>query len=63
MTEPTPCRFTTYFLTMRERPDRAGITIEWIQQTAGAPEYRHVQADGRLPTGGAFPKRETVDCG
>lgn len=47
MIEPT-WRFTAYFLATRERADRAGITMEWIHQTAATPEYQRVQADGRL---------------
>ena len=41
-------RFTAYFLVTRQRPDRAGIALEWILRTAGAPEHEHVQTDGRL---------------
>lgn len=48
MTESTRWRFTGYFLTTRERPDRAGIAMEWILRTAATPERQHVQADGRL---------------
>ena len=48
MTEPTPRRFTAYFQATRERPDRAGIAMEWILRTAAEPEHRRVQADGRL---------------
>ncbi|MBF0152884.1 MAG: hypothetical protein HQL64_03985 [Magnetococcales bacterium] len=40
-------QFTAYFRTMRQRPDRASIAMDWILQTASAPEYQRKQADGR----------------
>ena len=40
-------QFTAYFQTVRTRPDRAAIAMEWVFQTASQPEYRKLQADGR----------------
>ena len=40
--------FTEYFLAMRHRPDRAFITLEWIQQVIDHPVRERVQADGRI---------------
>jgi len=41
-------KFTQYFLTMRQRPDRAPILLEWIERTVSAPEREAVQQDGRI---------------
>ncbi len=41
-------RFTQYFLHMRQRPDRAKIRLEWIDETIKNPEYTEVQLDGRI---------------
>lgn len=41
-------KFTQYFLSMRERPDRASIKMEWIQYVIDYPEREVVQADGRI---------------
>jgi len=41
-------RFTQYFLHMRQRPDRAKIRMEWIEETIKNPEYTEVQSDGRI---------------
>ena len=41
-------KFTQYFLTMRQRPDRAPIKLEWIEQTVRHPEHEQVQQDGRI---------------
>ena len=40
--------FTAYFLTTRERADRARIAIEWIERTVRRPEHQSEQADGRI---------------
>ena len=40
--------FTQYFLYMRQRPDRAKIETEWIEETVNSPEYTEVQSDGRI---------------
>ena len=41
-------RFTEYFQTMRQRPDRAFIELEWIQRAIDHPVREFVQADGRI---------------
>ncbi|MCX7148129.1 MAG: hypothetical protein NTY05_01775 [Rhodocyclales bacterium] len=41
-------KFTQYFLTMRQRPDRAPILLEWIERTINAPEREEIQQDGRI---------------
>jgi hypothetical protein len=41
-------RFTQYFLATRQRPDRAGIELEWIERVIERPERRILQADGRI---------------
>ena len=41
-------KFTQYFLSMRWRPDRASIELEWIQYVIDHPEREVIQADGRI---------------
>ena len=41
-------KFTQYFLSMRQRPDRASIELEWIQHVIDHPERELTQADGRI---------------
>ncbi len=46
-------KFTQYFLHTRERPDRQGIKVEWIEQVFYNPELRlcwcfHQQATVRV---------------
>jgi len=41
-------KFTQYFLTMRQRADRSGIALEWVEQTVARPEHEALQEDGRL---------------
>jgi hypothetical protein len=33
---------------MRERPDRAKIRMEWIEEAIKNPDYTEVQSDGRI---------------
>ena len=40
-------KFTNYFLHTRQRPDRKGIKMEWIEQVYKFPEQEQTQADGR----------------
>lgn len=40
--------FTQYFLHMRQRPDRARIKMDWIEETIDDPIYTEVQTDGRI---------------
>ncbi len=35
-------------MAMRERPDRAMIKMEWIQQVIDRPEKEIIQGDGRI---------------
>lgn len=41
-------KFTQYFLYMKQRPDRAIIKTEWIEETIKHPVHTEVQADGRI---------------
>ena len=41
-------KFTRYFLSMKQRPDRASIKLEWIQSVIDHPEREAVQSDGRI---------------
>ena len=39
---------TRYFLHVQQRPDRARIKTEWIEQTILGPVYTEIQTDGRI---------------
>ena len=41
-------RFTDYFHSTRHRPDRAFISLDWIQQVVDAPVREELQQDGRI---------------
>ncbi len=41
-------KYTQYFLQIRNRPDRAIITDDWIQYVIDNPVKEVVQADGRI---------------
>ena len=41
-------QFTRYFHAMRQRPDRAGIRLEWIEHVITHPLRETVQQDGRI---------------
>jgi predicted ATPase len=41
-------KFTQYFMYLRQRPDRACIRLEWIQQAIEHPIRTEVQSDGRI---------------
>lgn len=41
-------KFTQYFLTMRQRQDRSGIDLAWIERTIAYPEHEALQTDGRI---------------
>jgi len=41
-------KFTQYFLHMRQRPDRAKIRMEWIEETVKNPVHTEIQSDGRI---------------
>ena len=39
---------TGYFAHIRNRPDRAAITDEWIEEAIRSPVRTEIQADGRI---------------
>lgn len=41
-------KLTQYFLSLKQRPDRAEIKFEWIQQVVECPEQQVIQQDGRI---------------
>lgn len=41
-------KFTQYFRHTRQRPDRAGIKLEWIESVNRQPLAVQVQRDGRV---------------
>ena len=41
-------KFTQYFLHMRQRPDRAKIKMEWIEEVIKNPDNTEIQSDGRI---------------
>jgi len=41
-------KFTQYFFYIIQRPDRAKIRMEWIEETIKNPDYTEVQSDGRI---------------
>jgi hypothetical protein len=41
-------KYTQYFLQIRNRPDRAIITDNWIQHVIDNPVKEAIQADGRI---------------
>lgn len=49
-------KFTLYFETMRVRPDRADIRLEWIHRVMEQPSKEVIQADGRIRRWAAIPE-------
>ncbi len=41
-------KFTQYFIHVRQRPDRARIKMEYIEETVKNADYTEVQSDGRI---------------
>ncbi len=41
-------KFTDYFQSTRQRPDRAFISLDWIQQVVEDPVRQELQQDGRI---------------
>ncbi|MCX7046584.1 MAG: DUF4258 domain-containing protein [Candidatus Sumerlaeota bacterium] len=41
-------KFSQYFLFARERPDRRGIKMEWIELAVRYPIREEIQEDGRI---------------
>ena len=51
-------RFTQYFQTMRLRPDREMIRLEWIQRVIEHPLKEAIQADGRIRRWGSIEEMD-----
>ena len=51
-------KFTQYFLAMRQRPDRIGIELEWIQRVIEQPLRQDIQEDGRIRRWGRVAEAE-----
>lgn len=49
---------TAYFETVRKRPDRATIRIEWIERAVQSPIREVVQSDGRIRRWLAIPEAD-----
>ena len=49
---------TQYFLAMRQRPDRIGIELEWIQRVIEQPLRQEIQEDGRIRRWGRVAEAE-----
>jgi hypothetical protein len=41
-------KFTKYFLYTIQRPDRAKIKMDWIEETIKNPDFMEVQSDKRI---------------
>lgn len=41
-------KFTQYFLYIIQRPDRAKIKMEWIEEAIKNPDFMEIQSDGRI---------------
>ncbi|MBI3480361.1 MAG: hypothetical protein HY016_08420 [Nitrosomonadales bacterium] len=51
-------KFTLYFESMRTRPDRANIQLEWIRRAMEQPDKETTQLDGRIRRWAAIPEAE-----
>ena len=51
-------KFTQYFLSMRNRPDRAIIELRWIERVIQHPVKETVQEDGRIRRWGLISEEE-----
>lgn len=51
-------KFTQYFLSMPNRPDRAIIELVWIERVIQNPVKEIVQEDGRIRMWGPVPEFE-----
>ena len=51
-------KFTQYFLSIRQRPDRAIIELLWIERVIQNPVKEIVQEDGRIRMWGNVPEFE-----
>ena len=51
-------KFTEYFETIRVRPDRAMIRLEWIEYAIQHPVREMIQADGRIRRWASIPEMD-----
>lgn len=51
-------KFTPYFLTMRQRPDRGNIDMDWISRVVEHPLREAIQTDGRIRRWSAIPEAD-----
>jgi hypothetical protein len=51
-------KFTKYFESMRTRPDRASIKLEWIESVVTNPTKETSQADGRIRRWASIPEMD-----
>lgn len=49
-------KFTEYFQTVRLRPDRAMIRLEWIEMVIQSPVREMIQEDGRVRRWAPIPE-------
>ncbi|WP_189571411.1 hypothetical protein [Marinobacter zhanjiangensis] len=50
---------TKYFDSMRKRPDRAAIHMDWVAETVRKPQYTERQEDGRIRLWRAIPQAQS----
>lgn len=51
-------KFTRYFETMRKRPDRALIRLEWVERVIEHPSRETIQQDGRIRRWAPIPEMD-----
>lgn len=51
-------KFTQYFQSMRQRPDRSSIELAWIERVIAHPVKQVIQADGRIRCWAAIDEAE-----
>jgi hypothetical protein len=51
-----PLKFTQYFLQVRNREDRKGIQLDWIERAVAHPIKEYTQADGRIRRWAKIPE-------
>ena len=49
-------KFTKYFINRWQKPDRAWIKVEWIENVLNHPQHKQVQLDGRIRRWAAIPE-------
>ncbi|MHB8258397.1 MAG: hypothetical protein ACYDHY_16440 [Acidiferrobacterales bacterium] len=49
-------KYTQYFQSMRQRPDRAAIQLEWIERVVMQPIKEAIQQDGRIRRWAPIPE-------